>query len=392
MRKRWLSDVTRHTSWILGLGLVFACGDGGEAPATVVVPASTERLSLETSVVAVDAAVASVAMTETLGVMFGGPSGLWQRRPDGGLRPIDPAPVHAVSAFGEVVLVARDDGLFVYDGTWTPSPLSAMLDAAPRALASTGTALWIGHSGLDEVRDGQRTRWWTGDALHITTYAGANAVLVHDAVAAHLVDLQQQTVATLDAPGPVALGPDDRVFAAGLSELYERVIVGEGEVAWRPVDFGAEPGSATDGLTPIATDPATGAIWFDSSTDLVRIDRTGFARYPRPALGALAWAAIDDVGVVWLGDGSQLARLGPTESRDTVTWINDIAPFSADNCERCHQALGTSFPLDTYDAWASRVDDIIDVLTSGRMPLDGAPLVGGSVTLVEQWKQDGLQE
>ncbi|MEL7372748.1 MAG: hypothetical protein AAFN74_27735, partial [Myxococcota bacterium] len=64
---------------------------------------------------------------------------------------------------------------------------------------------------------------------------------------------------------------------------------------------------------------------------------------------------------------------------------------SADNCERCHLDLGTAFPLDTYALWVSEVDNIIDVLEAGRMPLDGQPLTGGSVELIEQWKQDGLQ-
>ena len=97
----------------------------------------------------------------------------------------------------------------------------------------------------------------------------------------------------------------------------------------------------------------------------------------------------------WVADG-HLHRAGeaalPIASEDEgeVTYQADIAPFSVTNCERCHAPLRTARDLTTLGAWVDNIDAAVDQLDRGLMPLDGAALEGGDVSLLRRWRDGGL--
>ena len=388
-RRPWAGDVPRHTVWLLGLAVGGCIAAESDQASSYRFPAAAELLSIEATPLTTSTRIESVAAVEGLGTFFGGPDGLF--RQDGtSLTEIDRTPVAALAAWSTTLLVARADGLWIYDGNLVASPLSDDLEGPPVALSAADLGLWIGHSGgLDEVRSAQRTRWWSNPTARIATHAQTDRLVLDNRV---LLSLTNETATSLDTTGsdPVVVAFDGQLYRRATDAITVRVEDTAG-VSWRNVSFGDD--DAPQATAFMAADPNDGRLWFGTDAELVRIDDRGLAKATPPySLGAVQFAAVDEAGVLWLSDGQQLVGLGEPTGRPAVTWTADIADFSAANCERCHSAIGTARPLDTYEAWVAEVDAIIGVLLEGRMPLDGAPLVGGTVALVEQWKQDGLQE
>ena len=73
-----------------------------------------------------------------------------------------------------------------------------------------------------------------------------------------------------------------------------------------------------------------------------------------------------------------------------MTYQADIAPFSETNCERCHAPLRTARDLTTRETWLDNIDAAVDQMERGLMPLDGAALEGGDVSLLRRWRDGGL--
>ncbi|MEM7675219.1 MAG: hypothetical protein AAF449_04350 [Myxococcota bacterium] len=380
-------DITRHS--LGALVVCVACSQGTETTGIEVISPSTETLSLETTAIAGEVAGPTGIAVGLLGTFVASEEGLflltgrtWTL--------VDTTPTRAVADWTNLMLVAREDGLFVYDGTFEPSSLSADLDGPLHTIARRGDTLWISHAGgVDEIRDGRRNRWWDTPVDVLRTYDEASSLLLINNVDAHLLDIDNRAAATL-VDRDVYLAAGNRVFSRRPEGVAERVLFEDGEVAWRTVVLSDDEAPLV--ATAAAVVPNTGATWWATETSLVRIDSQGFLRIGRTdGLGTITWMGATADGSIWLTNGRAWARAAPDEPRPAVTWADDIASFSASNCERCHIPLGTSFPLDTYEQWVSKVDNIIDVLATGRMPLDGQPLIGGDVELIEQWKQDGLQ-
>lgn len=81
------------------------------------------------------------------------------------------------------------------------------------------------------------------------------------------------------------------------------------------------------------------------------------------------------------------------ELQPIPTWGADIQPLYAARCDKCHNPAVTKSPLDTYDLWVARVDDILAAVGSGTMPLPpNAPLTPGEVNGIALWRDAGFPQ
>ncbi|MEO1335332.1 MAG: hypothetical protein AAFV29_06795, partial [Myxococcota bacterium] len=271
------SDIARHAAWMLVI--CAACAQSEETTGTVVISPATERLSLETTPIAGGGIrqPAGVAIGRT-GSVLASEDGLFAQVGRTWAQ-IDATASRAVTSWNNSVWVARDDGLFVYDEDLTPSPLSDDLTGPLRALARFGDALWISHSdGVDEIRDGRRHRWSTRPADALRTYDGSSRLLLIDPTETQLLDVSEQTAASL-RHSDVYLTASDRVFSRRSEGVAERIELDDGRVAWRTVILG-DNGDALV-ATAAAVVPSTGEIWWSTETSLVRFDDSGFIRIER---------------------------------------------------------------------------------------------------------------
>lgn len=330
-----------------------------------------------------------------LGDLVGGTAGLFLAA-GGALTALADDPVLGLAATApRTIVVATADGVSVFAGALEASPLSAALaGAAPRALAADPEGLWLSAgAGLYRYRfDDERLERLPGlgapDALsaHAGTgqlVAGAARLIAPDGGAFRVTDLSAERA--LDAA--FALG-DGTVLGVAGGALLRRVPLDGGRVAWRPQAL--EPGGPpTLDVEAAGQDPVRGAVWIATSQALFRLDGPRVTRQPRPdGLGPAARLTVDELGAVWIDDGARLTRVGGDAA--PVTWQGAISAFAEDNCARCHGGLGTARPLDDYETWTTEIDAILRALEEGRMPLDGAPLLGGTVDTVRRWKEDGL--
>jgi hypothetical protein len=75
------------------------------------------------------------------------------------------------------------------------------------------------------------------------------------------------------------------------------------------------------------------------------------------------------------------------ETLPPPTWTEDIEPLYQQRCDTCHNPAVTKSPLDTYDLWKSRIDDILGAVTKGLMPLPPNPaLTPTEVDRIQAWR------
>lgn len=72
-----------------------------------------------------------------------------------------------------------------------------------------------------------------------------------------------------------------------------------------------------------------------------------------------------------------------------VTWSEHIEPIYADNCAICHGGA-TETLLDTPELWQEQIDDVIENVSSGAMPLGRDPLTELQVAMIEAWRDGGF--
>lgn len=374
------------------------------AETPIVRPASVDTISLGLSTFTLPPELAgdstlSVAELASSGVLVGGRGGLFAAS-DGVLTPIDSAPVRALAALeGHGIVVAGAAGLSLFDGSLqAPELAEALAGQELSALATRGGELWIGASGqLYRYTDGALESFAALPGVTtISTHSGASALVLEDgsgAITALRDDggsFSMQPLGEEVSASAVVAASGDVLLALAGGALYARVDVDDGAVAWRPVALEASAEAVgASGVEAVTVDPTSGAAWITGGAVLSRLDRGRVAVVERPAgLGVVSASAVTLDGALWLSDGAQLVRLG--SDRPPVAYA-EIAAFSESNCDRCHRSLGVAHPLDSYEAWAAEVDRIVSAIDEGRMPQDGAPLIGGTVELVKRWRADGLR-
>ena len=338
-----------------------------------------------------------VAQTPT-GAMIGGASGLFQTL-DGGLEMLDDVPVRGLTNYLDEVFVARDDGLFVWeDGEYALSPIN---DALPgltvHAIATQGDRLWLGtDAGLVS---------YTSDALvSFTEVAPVHAVVAADGAdyvvfeggednGRFAMDVDGEAWNLLDFSGDavesIVPGVGTQLYGLIEGQLVSRIDADAGFV-WRGVAVDTtEPAAIATGIAALATHPTTATVWAITDEHFIEIDGSERTLVAHSGLSAGAFL-VDNTGTLWRSDGATLTDLPGAETQ-VITWDAHIAPFATANCSRCHGELSTATEMFTAEHWRTSIDDIIDALTTGSMPADGAALEDGNLGLVQAWKEGGLQ-
>jgi hypothetical protein len=407
---------------LAALGAAVGCGRGTSSTMGPVRPSAVGTLSRAQAVRALPAqlqndptiSIATIAGSPSL---VAGRAGVFQLGDQAATSISEDKALAMASVAGVGVLVATSAGLKLWDGTaFVDSPIaSALGGGSVLSLAERSGQIWIGTSADLFVLD-HGNLVSLPDVAHVTKLwaaSGANDVIA--------ITESGETIAIRDVGGTFSKRPlsgeiagtkaiipaaEDRVFAiAAGGELVERVAVSATGIEWLPVALTMDQSDGgAKGISALAVDPVSADAWVVADGSLVRIqgDVVGSMEAPS-AMGAPIAAAATIDGTLWISDGTSLFSFAssdvpapdPTQPPPgmTVTYTNAIATFSHDNCDRCHsQSAGVAFPLTSYEAWSQNIDLIIPALREKRMPKDGRALVGGSVTVIEQWKSQGLMK
>jgi hypothetical protein len=387
--------------------LPLACGVEEPAPPVtpsveVIRPTAVETLALAIEEHALPSALQndatlSIAAVDGLGVLAGGAGGLFFLGSTG-FEQLDASPVLGLAAFEDrSIVVASDRGLLFWSGEIADSPLNSTLNnEIALAIATRGNDLYLSTASALWLFSGGEL--WSFDTLGGTRALSASAGA--EDVIAGMSALRQKSgsweVRALSEEIGAARavpGSGGRILALDANgALKQRVVGDEAAVVWSPVALSTDatdPGSS--GVSQVAVDPVTGAIWAIDASSIHRIDHGRIGKIGRPAnMSEPKAISVTADGAVWISDGTTLFRIG-NEGRP-ITWSEDIATFSANNCERCHAPLKVAHPLNSYELWVGDIDRIVADLEIMKMPQDGAALVGGTVDLIRRWRDEGLRE
>jgi len=271
------------------------------------------------------------------------------------VRPVETAPDIRASSVaadcsGQVWAV---DGDILWErrgrGDWIPHETTLAVHAV--SAHPGGEGVWIHtegpvvHATSEELRSGSRSapdglavdalgRLLVADGGGLFRYATGPTVAV--------VGLQDE--ATIAAPRSIVLAP-----SMG-SELAELAAYVNGEAVF--------------------ADLATGEVVVDPST--------------LPTTDAHRFEAV----AVW--ENGARAEVEPLSFRvdraGNVTWETDIEPLYGEHCAICHGGSSETV-LDTPEAWSSRIDTILELVSTGAMPIGGSPLTDGEIAIIEAWQE-----
>lgn len=73
-----------------------------------------------------------------------------------------------------------------------------------------------------------------------------------------------------------------------------------------------------------------------------------------------------------------------------VTWERHVEPIHTARCARCH-ADSSNTVLDGPEAWEAHIDEILENVETGAMPLTGDPLPAAQVDLIAAWRDGGFR-
>ena len=73
-----------------------------------------------------------------------------------------------------------------------------------------------------------------------------------------------------------------------------------------------------------------------------------------------------------------------------ISWEDDVAPLNQAKCIECHGG-STQTVLVEKENWKNKINEIIDEVSLGVMPLGGSPLSEEEITTIRAWKQGGFQ-
>ncbi len=338
-----------------------------------------------------------IVQTRT-GPIVGGDTGLFTVT-ETGLESLDDAPVRGLTQYADEIFIARDDGLFVWeDGAMEASPINdALPELVVNAIATQGDRLWLGtDAGMVAYTDGALTQFTEIAPVHtIAAATGADYVVFGGGESESLFALAPNgddwglLSFAADPVNLVMPGAGTALYGLVDDQLVARV-EGDTGFVWRgvAVETGGEAAGAT-GITALATNPHTASVWAVTEQHFIQI--VGGQRILVPNDGvATGDFLVDGTDTLWASDGTTLSGF-PGDEGEIVTWEEYIGPFSETNCTRCHGALATATEIYTAAQWRASIDDIIEQLSAGDMPADGAALEGGDVSLVQAWKEGGLQ-
>lgn len=398
----------RRVSLILVVALVGCSGRIGAPPRGEQAPPAADIDSVELPVrtFARPQGFGTALHVATLGpdTLLGGSGGLLKVTGEG-LERLDDEPVAGIAlhASENKLVIARPDRIDVFDGRDVAKvSIYKQLDGSPvTAIGARGTAeIWIGTSrSLWRLADGALSRFQQIEGVkHVVSFAGATRLVLRDARDA-VVALKQapgdtwlmRPLSMKSAPQQIVPRPDGSLLALADGALWVFRDAADGQAAaWQPMTFGESARSLED-VRQLALSPRDGTLWIVAEKHLYRLDGDSLVQVLRPSgLAEVVAARVADDGALWLADASTLYRIG--ETGPPPTYADDVQPFIAANCTRCHahQAEGSN-PLDTFARVKASVDALISAIETQRMPADRKPLVGGDANLLRRWRIGGTK-
>ena len=410
----------RIVSLLVG-GLLFACaGDPQPQPIAkeiLVQPTSVTQLSWpERSYALPPAWVGSSQIHVThhpeMGTLIGGPSGLFRLQADGlvsvhegeQIPQVEEGAVFGLSVAQDLVWVASESGLSVYDGVLRESPISDELPAGSvRAIAQVGDELWIALetglwafdgtfvSQLASIPGVYRISVGAQGVVSVTTVSGQSLLLKQSESGYVQQDLSGQGLIR----DVVAVAPD-RVFALEGGTLQARVPADEGQWLWRraTMDVEEQAEAMTQAWTLSASTTGDG-VWIASAqgVSLWVGDLVQHVPLPIGINTVLRVHPIPD-GRVWLVSRERLIRLGD-DGQEAPTYCHDIEPYYVNKCQHCHNDTQSAQAsnLDGFELWRDRFDSIFSLVRAGAMPKDAQGRVDGeAVYLLQRWQEGGMVE
>ena len=385
------------------VGLTVGCGETTQtqtAPTAIELPETVETLSVPVTKrdLPNDWGEHLVLVTTVDEVLVGGGTGLFALTANS-LTRLDPNPVLDLAVFGGGVVVARPAGNYFWkDGVLGRSPLSDVLsDTSVAALSAAGETLWLGtSSGVWAYSNDRLSHMMDGPSIRrVSSTTNGKFVTMEDsegAVFALEPADDEWAVLELTADGVTELQPTvDSLYALIGGRLHRMVSEGTSTV-WRQIGAAGDSTDAIDGISNIQTQNDGAGIWLVTDTEIVGVLGNTRRTLERGDDLEEARLILDASNRPWLFGNGRLAVYSEAEVPSIdATWAGSIKEFADTNCTRCHGPLGTAIPLHTLEQWKELSTQIIEELTAGRMPLDGAELIGGDVELIRAWVEGGQQ-
>ena len=72
------------------------------------------------------------------------------------------------------------------------------------------------------------------------------------------------------------------------------------------------------------------------------------------------------------------------------SWNEHIQPLFQAHCVNCHGPQGGGRSLDEREEWQAEIDNIINSLETGMMPLSADPLSEEAIAQIRAWKEAGF--
>lgn len=307
---------------------------------------------------------------------------------DGMIMPILPEALPTASAR----LTATDDGLWV----GTPQGIYALdAESAQPTGAVASDAAVVDASGVWAVGDARL--WWLDDDFYwwpIALPMQPQAAAAHPATpGVWLTDGAQVWLLTDGTLVPYRGAPGGPMIADGEGAVLINTPDGLVRVA-------AERFVQVDPL-PDRITRATEATIRPALPDQVESVEATIDGNPVAVIGRDPWTVelspvqgegphVLGVTVTWT-DGVQ-SESAIDFVAHTVNWTDDIQPLSAEACAQCHGVGGTAHPLHAAAQWSAEIDQIIDAVSTGRMPLALPSLSDAQIMLITDWLDAGLPE
>jgi hypothetical protein len=353
-----------------------------------------------------------VAEHDQLGLIVGGPTGLFRLGDDGlssvhdgeQITEVEEGAVYGLHVTEDWIWVASETGLHVYDGRLRASPISGSLEpGAVRALASFEGDLWMATATGIWTFDGSILRRLLdipevfrfsvgakGALIVVQTLSGESRVLKRsDAV------LVQQSLSQQGLRRSVVADDSGRLFSLEGDRLLAQLSEDKGLV-WRGVALSPDEEVGAQMMAQgLAAAQGGDGIWIAAGgvLSLWRSDSVLSSALPDD-LGTIMALRIVADDALWVIGRQSMLRVGG-EVLPAPSWCLDIEPMYQANCERCHSADPSSQAVDLseFSDWRDRFAAIYALIGAGAMPKDTqGELSAGSLYLLQRWQEGEMIE
>ena len=306
------------------------------------------------------------------------------------------------------LVIARPKFLQVYDGSIHRLNVNEEFSQTEKEEDKTITSiavqkeaeLWVGTKNQLWLIVGNDVAGFNqfGHVEHLSTFLGAEDLLVKEqggsfksirAAAASGYDLRDFSKSELSLTQlvPSFGGKLWGVAAEGLYEWRKE----EDKSAWWAYQLVTEEGQDAAKVEYIAQSSLDGTLWVVTKDKIFQIglESARYAERPKE-LKTIISASASYTGDLWLNDGTSLFHITVNKS-GPITYKDHVKPFFDKNCLRCHGDVGPGRPINSYELTKTYIQDSIKAIENESMPADKKPLVGGDISLLKKWVEEGLK-